>query len=78
MDDGNRRFSLGRVCVFSFVVMAFVFPGVWGAIIGSSPPTPWQMGETWATWIGSYAGVFLFAYVVTKVVLCCLKRREQR
>jgi len=78
MTDESKRFPLGRICVFSFVLMAFVLPGVWGAIIGSSPPTPWQMGGTWAMWIASYAGVFLFAYAVTRMVLHLLKRREQR
>ena len=78
MPDESPRFPVGRICVFSFVIMAFVLPGVYGAIIGSAPPTPWQMGGTWATWIASYAGVFVFAYAVSKVVLRLLERREQR
>jgi len=77
-NDERARFPLGRVCIFSFVIMAFVFPGVWGAVIGSSPPTPRQMGGTWATWIASYAGVFLFGYAATKVVLRLLERRKHR
>jgi len=77
MGDRRARFPLGRICIFSFVIMTFVLPGVWGAIIGSAPPTPWQMGGTWATWIASYAGVFLFAYAVTRAVLRLLERKRQ-
>lgn len=78
MPDKDTHFRLGRTCIVSFVIITFVFPGLWGAITGASPPTPWQMGGTWATWIASYVGVFVFAYAVTKLVLGLLKRRERR
>jgi hypothetical protein len=78
MANEKTRFPVGRICILSFVVVTFVLPGIWGAIVRSSPPTPWQMGGTWATWIAGYAGVFVFAYAVTKLVLCLLERREHR
>jgi len=78
MAGKRARFPLGRICIFSFVILAFVLPGVLGVFIGSSPPTPWQIGRTWTTWIAGNAGVFLFAYAVSKVVLRWLEQRERR
>ena len=77
MYDKSTRFPLGRICVFSFVIVAFILPGVYGAITGSTPPAPWQMGS-WAIWIAFCVGVFLFGYAVSKVVLRLLERRERR
>lgn len=77
MADRRTRFQPGLTSIFSFVIVAFVLPGVYGAITGSAPPAPWQMGS-WAIWIAFCVGVFLFGYAVTKVVLRLLERREHR
>lgn len=72
----RRTFRVGVAAVYTFVLGAFVFPGVYGAITASTPPAPSYMGS-WAAWIVRWIGISIVGYAIAAVVLRLLERRKQ-
>lgn len=75
-DAEKRPFRPGLAAAYTFVLGAFVFPGVYAAITGSPTPAPSHMG-TWAAWILRWIGISIAGYALTAVTLRLLERRKQ-
>jgi len=75
--DGRAGFRVGVAAVYTFVLEAFVLPGVYGAITGSTAPAPSLMGS-WAAWIVRWIGVSIGGHAVTAIVLRSLERRTKQ
>ena len=72
----RTSFRVGAAAIYTFVLGAFVWPGVQSAITGSSTPAPTYMGS-WATWIVRWIGISIVGYALTAIVLRLLERKKQ-
>jgi len=70
------RFRVGVAAVYTFVLGAFVLPGVYGAITGAPVPAPSHMG-TWTSWIVRWIAISVVGYCITAIVFRLLERRKR-
>jgi len=72
----SRWFHLGVAAIYVFVLGAFVWPGVYGAVSGQPVPAPSPMG-TWGGWILRWMGVAVGGYGIAGIVIRFLRRRKR-
>ena len=73
----RTQFNPGVAAAYTFVLGAFVWPGVYGAVTGAATPAPSYMGS-WAAWIVRWIGVTVVGYTLAAVTLRILERRRKR
>jgi len=71
--DGKARFRTSAAAASTFILAAFVAPGVLGAIRGNSLPVP-LIDCSWGTWILFWGGVSVAASGLARLVFYLLER----